>query len=140
MGIVIDQVAAHVVGVLRRAESLFAEPDELPRTDHLGAAVEAAIAASTAEWSGSMAAAHDTRLADAVARLQDSAGADARLAEHMHALGADHCAATKPRGGCAKTPNGSATRRARLGEWGPVVTSRCAGAAGESRRDAGVDR
>ena len=85
---VLQQVAARVVEVLSRAESLFAPPGEVPSAglgDLAGRAADAsaAVAAQTAELSGATAGAHRDLLGAAAQRLGGAADADSALADQL---------------------------------------------------------
>jgi hypothetical protein len=86
--VAVDDVAARVVAVLARAESLFAAP-----SDYQGAAADAsvgaaaqtarAIAARTAELSGATARGHGDLVAVSAERLDRVSDSDLRLAENL---------------------------------------------------------
>jgi len=84
----VERVAAKVVEVLARAESLFTSPGDPAvsgAVERIGQAADAsgAIVARTAELSGATASAHRELLASAAQRLEYAAGTDAQLADHV---------------------------------------------------------
>jgi hypothetical protein len=110
----VQDVADHVVEVLRRAESLFSPPSDT-RTTQLTAAVadasdaSRAIGARTAELGGAVADAHGDMMAAVGRRLDDVGVADAQLTEHLartaelHMRGASY--ATDVRRGAEELPS-----------------------------------
>jgi hypothetical protein len=124
----VEHVAARVVAVLTRAESLFATPGDAAAVEaagRMGEAAEAsrAIVSRTAELSGAVASAHRNVLAVAAQRLEDAAGTDGRLADHVADTSATHGAgrsrATELRAGAAEVS-------ARLGPWAELPASELA--------------
>ena len=115
----IEQVAAQVAGVLSRAESLFAVPQEASAaSDELGLAADAsdAIAARVAEQSGALAAAHSELLAASRQRLHAAAGTDATLAGHLSDAGAGHGSAAGQAAGLRSAAQAVGERAAHLPE------------------------
>jgi hypothetical protein len=109
----VEHVAAEVVEVLSHAESLFATPGDVAAGDAAGTTGQAAeasraIAARTADLSGSVAQAHADVLDSAAARLEAAAAADSRLADHVAAAADTHRAglaqATDLRAAAAEVP------------------------------------
>ena len=90
----VDDVAARVVQVLTRAESLFAVPEEATAAgaavDQLGHAAETdrALGRRTGELSGAGATGHRQLAAESAAALAAAARADAQLAAHLTATAA----------------------------------------------------
>ena len=116
----VEHVAAQVVEVLARAESLFSTPAEgaavSGAADTMGQAAEAsrAIATRTTELSGKFASAHAELLDATAQRLERATAADARLADHLGAASQTHgeggAQAAELRAGAADVP-------ARLAPW-----------------------
>jgi hypothetical protein len=119
----VDEVAAEVVAVLARAESLFTAPGghvlDMAATGS-AAEVSATIAGRTDEMSGSFATAHADLIDSATQRLQRAADADARLVDRLgqsadaHAGGRMH--ASHLRSGAEEVPT-------RLDPWAELPAS-----------------
>ena len=92
----LGDVAARVVAVLTRAESLFAVPEDAASAaaaaDQLGQAAEAnrALGGHSAELSGAGATAHRQLVDDSAAGVAAAAAADEQLAAHLTAAAARH--------------------------------------------------
>jgi hypothetical protein len=92
----LGDVAARVVAVLTRAESLFAVPEDAAAAsaaaDQLGQAAEAnrALGGRSAELSGAGATAHRQLVDESAAGVGAAARADEQLAAHLTAAGARH--------------------------------------------------
>jgi hypothetical protein len=92
----LGDVAAGVVAVLTRAESLFAVPEDAAAAsgaaDQLGQAAEAnrALGGRSAELSGAGAAGHRQLVDDSAAGVAAAARADEQLAAHLTAAAARH--------------------------------------------------
>ena len=92
----LGDVAARVVAVLARAESLFAVPEDAvaasAAADQLGQAADAnrALGGRSSELSGAGATAHRQLVDDSAAGVGAAARADERLAAHLTAAAARH--------------------------------------------------
>jgi hypothetical protein len=91
----LDGVAARVVQVLTRAESLFAVPEDAAAAtaaDQLGQAADAnrALGGRSAELAGTGAVAHRQLVDASAAAVAASARADGQLAAHLTAAAARH--------------------------------------------------
>lgn len=92
----LDDVAARVVAVLTRAESLFAVPEDAAAAstaaDQLGRAADAnrALGGLSSELSGAGATAHRQLVDESAAGVAASARADGQLATHLTAAAARH--------------------------------------------------
>jgi hypothetical protein len=138
----VQQMAARVVEVLARAESLFstpgdsAAPEAAGRTDD-AAHASAAISTSTAELSGVLASAHRDLLAETTHRLEDAAATDARLGDSVSDTSTAHSAArsqaTDLRAGAAEIPTV-------LGPWAELPAAELAALKALRNRVAGMQR
>jgi len=94
--VILGDVAARVVAVLTRAESLFAVPEDAASAsaaaDQLGRAAEAnrALSGRSAELSGAGATAHREFVDELAAGVGAAARADEQLAAHLTAAAARH--------------------------------------------------
>jgi len=90
----LDEVAARVVQVLTRAESLFAVPADAAvastAADQLGQAADAHRALVNSELSGAGATGHRQLVDESAAGVGAAARADEQLAAHLTAAGARH--------------------------------------------------
>ena len=138
----VERVAAKVVEVLARAESLFTSPGDpavSEAVERIGQAADAsgAIVARTAELSGATASAHRELLASAAQRPEYAAGTDAQLADHVagatetHHGGRSHASAL--RAGAAEVP-------ARLAPWAELPAGELAALTALRSRVAGMQR
>ncbi len=140
-GMPVEDVAARIVGVLRRAESLFAAPDDVggDAAGHMGeaAAAGSAVAARSDELSGAAASAHHDLIAAAAQRLQDAAHTDERLLDQLAGAGSTHADgrshAGELRGSAAEIP-------ARLGPWAGLPSSDLAALTALRARRAAMQR
>ncbi len=120
----VDEVAARVVDVLTRAETLFAPPGEWQPPADVGAAAQtaAAIAARTADLSGATASAHRDMIA--AGHLERASDADTRLADalqrsaQLHGQGASQAAGL--RAAAAEVP-------AQVSRWAELPAAQAAG-------------
>lgn len=128
--VAVEDVAAHVVAVLTRAESLFADAAgaELVTTaaDQVTEAAGTArrLSARTADMSGAIVATHRELAAASAEHLDQASGVDARLADHLGRTTALHGAglsqASGLRAGAAEVPS-------QLAPWAEVPASELAG-------------
>src|ERR1700730_1904221 len=100
--VAVEDVAAHAVAVLTRAESLFADvagaESVTTAADQVRAAAGTArgLTASTADMSGAIVATHRELAAASAEQLDQASGVDARLAEllgrpaGLHGAGLSH--------------------------------------------------
>jgi hypothetical protein len=110
----VRELTAHVVGVLTRAQSLFASPPDADASgvaDRMREAAHAsrAIAARAAQLSGATVDAHRNVIAAAGQPLEEAAATDAWLAEHVAYMSATQDAglsrATELRAGADEVPD-----------------------------------
>jgi hypothetical protein len=124
--VTVDEVAARVVEVLTRAETLFAPPGEWHAPAEVDAAAQTAraIAARSADLSGATAAGHRQMTAAAAGNLERASDADARLADalqrsaQLHDQGASQAAGL--RAAAAEVP-------AQVSRWAELPVAQAAG-------------
>jgi hypothetical protein len=125
----VQDVVDRVVEMLSRAESLFASPADAATSnavDALTGAAEASriIAARTEALGGALASAHRGLLRTVARRIEQAAGTDAQLAEHIARAGQVHA-----EGGSRATDLrlGAQEIQSQLGPWSEVPASELAG-------------
>ena len=128
--VAVEDVAAHVVDVLTRAESLFADAAgaELVTTaaDQVTEAAGTArgLSARTADMSGAIVATHRELAAASAEHLDQASGVDARLADHLGRTTALHGAGLSQASGLRAGAGGVPSQ---LAPWEETPASELAG-------------
>jgi hypothetical protein len=127
--VAVEDMAAHVVAVLTRAESLFADAagaESVTTADQVSEAAGTArrLTAGTADMSGAIVATHRDLAAASAEQLDQASGVDARLADHLGRTAALHGAGLSQAGGLRA---GAAEVRSQLAPWAEVPASELAG-------------